>query len=51
MSALWCSKQQIYVGGAWRELAGVFGIPLAVLIAGAGLLWAVRGFLRDGGRP
>jgi hypothetical protein len=29
MSALWCSKHQIYVEGAWRELAGVFGIPLA----------------------
>jgi hypothetical protein len=41
---LWCSKEQIYVEGAWGELAGVFGIPLAVLIAGGGVFWAARGF-------
>jgi hypothetical protein len=29
---------------AWPSLVEVFGIPLAVLLIGAGLIWAMRGF-------
>ena len=29
---------------AWPILVEVFGIPLAVLVIGAGLVWAMRGF-------
>jgi hypothetical protein len=46
-SALWCGEHEIYAEEVWGELASVFAVPLAVLIAGAGLLWAARGFRRN----
>jgi hypothetical protein len=47
LSALWChgyGRDPYVWASAWPILVRVFGVPLAVLIAGAGLLWAARGF-------